>query len=168
MNQPTNGLNNRINTLKSVRELIFWFASFAICFVLLYPVTSKIEFTYLWISLLFILVSLHYFRYTLVFKEVILFRKPWFRIVFFFVNIHLFIYILFRIQNFNVIFDTYDISEFSTRIKQTMNLHQQSKLLEYLRLLLYISGISSLVFIIALNSRIIISYFQKHFKRLET
>ncbi|NNC94318.1 MAG: hypothetical protein HKN92_02070 [Chitinophagales bacterium] len=154
------------NKLKYLREAIWWLVTVLSAYVILLPVTSAIHYTFYWFNVLIIFTFITYFRYSVFFKDILIFRNKWVKLIIFLLNIHLFVFILSNLQKFSVVMDSYEIESFANHLKDEISAGEEARLLKYLYREVFIIGIGSLVLVIALNIVIIVNFFTKRIKRI--
>lgn len=128
-------------------------------YAVLYPVTSKIDYTYWPINAAFIFVCITYFRWSITFKSLPFLRPTWLRFLIFTFNFVLFVYFMQYEQKFILKLDNFYTEDLGF---PKIILYDEIKrdLFNYLSKELLLFGTGSLVVIVAFQLRLIVSYFQ--------
>lgn len=150
---------NQENILHFIREFIWWVLTGMVAFAILYPVTTKIDYTYLNINVVFIVVTLTYFRWSISFKSLPFLHPNWVRFLIFTLNIVLFFYLMQHEQKFILKLDNFYTEDLGFP-KIILYDDLKRDLFSYLSKEILLFGTGSLVMIIAFQMRLIVSYFQ--------
>lgn len=154
--------------IKIIRELLWWTFSIIVAYIILHPILDVLYYKYLLTNLLFILLFITYFRYIIFFKEILLFRNKWVRIAIFLLNIHLFIVVLANLQLLTVLLDTFSLDEFASGYKIELSQMEQARIWKYMYREIVATAVGSLIMIIGINIRILVSYFRKSIRSLNS
>ncbi len=152
-------LLTRENILIAVKELLWLGITAFITVAALYPVTQKILFIYYNISFAFIFIMLTYFRWTISLSALPFFRPAWIRFLLFTLNIVLFFFLLREEQKLLEHLDNFYTEDFGFP-KIILYDHLKEELFRHLRIIVVFCGTGSLLMLVALNFRLIISWWQ--------
>lgn len=145
----------------TLREIIWWILTGMIAFAVVYPITLKIDYLYLWVSYAFVFTTVLYFRYTLSLSSLPFMRPPWVRFLLFTLNIVLFFFFLEREQKLIGLLDNFYTEDFGFPVQGViMYDHIKEKLFEYLRFVIQFFGTGSLIMIVIFNVRLLVSWWQ--------
>lgn len=150
---------NQENILHLIREFIWWIITGMIAYAILYPVTSKIDYTYLQINVVFIAVTFTYFRWSISFKSLPFLRPTWIRFLIFTLNFVLFFYLMQYEQKFILKLDNFYTEDLGFP-KVILYDDLKRDLFSYLSKEILLFGTGSLAMIAAFQLRLIVSYFQ--------
>ncbi len=127
--------------------------------LLLTPILLQGEFKFLWKNILMISLTVWYIRYVLSFHSIEYFSNKWFRIFVFLINFHFLILTVNTIQDIIPLWESQNIFAYMDTLTSDLNLTQRNTLLNYIRNEVLIAGLSTIIVIIFLNIRILISFF---------
>ena len=147
------------NLLYLLKELIWWAITGLLIYALLYPITSKISYTYWLINSVFMFVALTYFRWCVTFRSLVFLHSNAVRFTIFTLNIILFFYLMQSQMEFIAKLDDFYTEDFGFP-KVMIDDVAKRALFEYLNYALILFGTTSLLMITAFQFRIIISYWQ--------
>lgn len=128
-------------------------------YVIMYPVISKLYYLYWQVNVLFVFISLTYFRWSVTFKSLPFLKPAVIRFVLFTVNLSLFIFILHYLQKFIGLADNFYLEDFGFP-KVIMYEDVKRDLFDYLYTELVLFGSAALIMLSAFQVRLIISYWQ--------
>ena len=142
-----------------IREIL-WLAITGIAvYAVLYPITSRIDFIYWKINMLFIFLTLTYFRWSVTFKSLEFLRPSWVRFVLFAVNLSLFIYLAQNEQKLISLADNFYLEDFGFP-KVFISEALKRSIFKYMYTEIVLFGTGSLVTLSAFQLRLILSYWQ--------
>lgn len=154
-----NSFFNKTNLLHFVRELLWWIISAALTVAVLYPIISRLNFIHLNIFILFILVTLTYFRYCLMLSSLPFMRSALVRFIIFTFNLSLFVYLWHHEVKLLGMLDNFYTEDFGFP-KVIIDDELKRWLFDYLRKVLTLFGTGSLLMLSAFQIRLIVSYWQ--------
>lgn len=128
-------------------------------YVVMYPVITKLYYLYWQVNVLFVFISLTYFRWSVTFKSLPFLKPAVIRFVLFTVNLSLFIFILHYLQKFIGLADNFYLEDFGFP-KVIMYEDVKRDLFDYLYTELVLFGSAALIMLSAFQVRLIISYWQ--------
>ncbi len=150
---------NRENIFHALKEIVWLLLTAMATFVVLYPITQKIDYTYYGINAVFIFVTLTYFRWSVTLSSLPFFRPRWTRFLAFAINVSLFVYLMSQEQKFLMYIDNFYTEDFGfPRVFMFDDVKQN--LFRYLYSEIILFGTGSLVMITAFNMRLLISWWQ--------
>ncbi len=152
-------LFTRENILTAFQELLWLSITALVTVAALYPVTQKIQFIYYNISFAFIFIMLTYFRWTVTLSSLPFFRPAWIRFMLFTLNIVLFFYLMREEQQLLEYLDNFYTEDFGFP-KIILYDHLKEELFSHLRILVVFCGTGSLLMLVALNLRLVLSWWQ--------
>lgn len=152
-------LLNKENLFHFIREIVWLLITTTIIYVVLLPITSKLDYIYWKINAFFIFIAITYFRYSVTFKSLPFLRPSWIRFLLFAVNLSLFIYIAQNEQKLISLADNFYIEDFGFPHVFIDDLSKQS-LFKYLYNELVFFSTGSLITLSAFQIRLIVSYWQ--------
>jgi hypothetical protein len=152
-------LLTRENILIAVKELLWLGITALVTAAALYPVTQKILFIYYNISFAFIFIMLTYFRWIITLSALPFFRPAAVRFLLFTLNIVLFFFLLREEQKLLEYLDNFYTEDFGFP-KIILYDHLKEELFRHLRIIVVFCGTGSLLMLVALNFRLIISWWQ--------
>lgn len=152
-------LFTRENLLYFIKETIWITLTAMAIYAILYPVTSKLDYIYWKINVLFIFIALTYFRWSVTFRSLPFLRPAVTRFILFSVNLSLFIYIMYNLQKFIGMADNFYIEDFGFP-KMIIYEDMKNELFGYLYNELVLFGTGALIMLSAFQVRLIISYWQ--------
>jgi len=152
-------LFSKENTYHFIREIVWLLITAIIINIVLFPITSKIDYIYWKINAFFIFIAVTYFRYSVTFKGLPFLRPAWVRFLLFTVNLSLFIYIAQNEQKLLSMADNFYLEDFGFPVV-FINDQQKRDLFKYLYNQMVFFGTASLVTLSAFQIRLIISYWQ--------
>jgi hypothetical protein len=142
-----------------VKELLWMALTGGATYLVLFPVTSKIDFIYWRQNALFIFVFLTWFRYSVTFRSLRFLRPSSLRFILFTLNFSLFFYLLHWEQKFVLLADNFYTEDFGFPKVILFDADKQ-QLFKYLYTEIVFFGTGSLLVTMALQARLIISYWQ--------
>jgi hypothetical protein len=157
--------NKQLVALELIKELVWWCISISIAVVVMYPITSKVNYSMLWLNGLFLVIAITYFRYAVLLKSVYVLRNKWVRFFLFLFNINFFVFVLRQQQRFMTIYDSYTIEDIGKPL-HPLNLEQVYQLFKYFYNEISFTVVSCLGLIVALTVRFIWAYWQTTHLRL--
>ncbi|MCW5907949.1 MAG: hypothetical protein KIS94_08835 [Chitinophagales bacterium] len=155
---------NKAHLLNLFKELLWVSITMMLVYAILYPVTQKIDYIYYAVNSAFIFVTLTYFRWSVTFKSLPFFRPAWIRFAVFTLNIVMFFYFAQKEQQFLMFYDSFYTEDFGFP-KVIMYDEVKDELFAYLRTEIILFGTGSLLMIVALNFRLLISWWQYYKQR---
>lgn len=157
---------SKINAYVLLKEIIWLSITTLVSYAALYPVTQKIDFIYYNVCFAFVFVMLTYFRWTIMLSALPFFRPGWVRYLLFTINVALFFYLMSKEQHMLGFLDNFYTEDFGFP-KIILYDPLKEELFRHLRLLITFCGTGSLIMIIALNLRLILSWWQFYKYRSE-
>jgi len=154
-----NSSTTRENIFQLIKELLWLTITAMAVFVILYPITSRIDFVYWKINAFFIFLTLTYFRYCVTFKGLPFLRPSWVRFAFFALNLSLFFFLMKYEQKFLILYENFYTEDFGFP-KVIMYDGVKQELFKYLYREIVFFATGSLVLICAFQMRLFISYWQ--------
>lgn len=142
-----------------VKELAWLIITAMLTYLALYPVITKLYYLYTEVNVAFIFVALTYFRWGVTFKSLPFLRPGWIRFLLFTANLVLFFFLMSNEQKLIGKLDDFYMENFGFP-KVIMYEDVKQNLFSYLSLEIILSATASLIMIIALQVRLIISYWQ--------
>lgn len=150
------------------KEIMWWIVSLFAVYIVFKPIISVIDYRYFVFNALIILIPIHYFRYILFFRKNILFKIRWMRFIVFALNIQLIIQIIRITQDILIVIEEQNIQEImNSNIPSKMNLNDVFHLLYYIKEEVLGFAIASVLVAIALNLRIMYSFFGFGTKKMQ-
>lgn len=150
---------HRETLLHFIKELIWLCLTAMTIYAIMYPVVSKMYYLYWKVNVLFVFISLTYFRWSVTFRGLPFLKPASIRFVLFTVNLSLFIYILHYLQKFIGLADNFYLEDFGFP-KVIMYEDIKRDLFDYLYTELVLFGSAALIMLSAFQLRLIISYWQ--------
>lgn len=152
-------LFTRENLFVLFKEIIWLALTAMICVAALYPITLKINFIYYNICFAFVFIMLTYFRWAVTLSGLPFFRPSWVRFLLFTLNLMLFFYLLQYEQKLLEYLDNFYTEDFGFP-KIILYDELKEELFGHLRLLVMFCGTGSILMLVALNFRLILSWWQ--------
>lgn len=150
---------NKENSFHFIREIVWLLITVLVIYIVLFPITSKIDFIYWRINAFFIFTAFTYFRYAITFKSLPFLRPSWVRFLLFTVNLSLFIFIAQNEQKLISMADNFYIEDFGFP-HVFINELAKRELFKYLYTEIVFFSTGSLITLSAFQIRLIISYWQ--------
>ena len=100
--------------LNWIRELLWWLFTIVFVITVLFPIQGYIKPEYQGVNILFIVLSVTYFRYILFLDTVPYLRSTWAKVALFIINALVFFQFLRAIQGFLDVMDSHTLSAFLT------------------------------------------------------
>jgi len=147
-------------------EILWWVIGIVVAAFVMYPLYSKMDYNFLYINGLFVVLAVLYFRYIIFFKQILWLQSLWFRFILFAININLFIYLLRKEQFFMTVYDTFLIQDLGKPF-HVLSLSEMEKIYNYFFQEVNIAITACMVLIIVFNIRLILSYWKMAKIRLE-
>jgi hypothetical protein len=135
--------------------------------MVLSPIILKGEYKFLTSNLLMIFMAVLYFRMVFAFKDLPYMKSLWIRVPIFLLNFHFIIMIFTAQQDVIPRWESQNIFQFMYDLKVEQNLAQRRWLVDYIRNEYLLSGVAGVVSIIALNTRILASFFTRNTRRFK-
>jgi hypothetical protein len=157
--------NKQIVTLEILKEILWLCISVLIAFVLMYPITSRVHYSMLWLNGLFLVVGMTYFRYAIMLRTVYVLRSKWVRFLILLFNLNFFVFVLRQEQNFMTIYDSYTIDDLGKPI-HPLPLEQVDQLFRYFFTEINFAVVACLGMTAALSIRFVLSYWKTAHVRL--
>lgn len=151
-------MNNKIVNYIA-REFLWLLLIAVISAVLLYPIYSIGSFKFLWVVIGFISATIMYFRWTVFYKDIDYLKSKWFRVFIFLINFQIIILTFSKMQDIIPLWENQSLTDFLFHIKKQLSFDTTVKLLNYIKNIVLISGIACIVVTLALNIRILHSFF---------
>ncbi len=154
---------NKSALYQFIREFLWLAISGIVIYAVLYPITSRIDFIYWKINILFIFLTLTYFRWSVTFKSLSFLRPSWIRFILFAVNLSLFIYLAQNEQKLISLADNFYLEDFGFP-KVFISEGLKHNIFKYMYTEIVFFGTGSLVTLSAFQLRLILSYwhYYKH------
>ncbi len=150
---------NRENAFHALKEMLWLSLTAVATFLVLYPITQKIDYTYYVSNAIFIFVALTYFRWSITLSSLPFFKPKWTRFLIFAINTSLFFFLMAQEQRFVMYIDNFYTEDFGfPRVFMFDDVKQN--LYRYLYTEIILFGTASLVMITAFNMRLLISWWQ--------
>ena len=146
---------NKRSLFLFLREMLWLAITALIIYAVLYPITSKIDFIYWKINILFIFLTITYFRWSVTFKSLEFLKPSWVRFMLFAVNLSLFIYLAQNEQKLISLADNFYMEDFGF---PKVFISEALKNSLYTEIVFFATG--SLVTLSAFQLRLILSYWQ--------
>lgn len=146
--------------MKILQEIIWIFIALILAAIVQFYIVQNIEFKFLLANTLVIFVSVYYTRLAVDLKNIFFFKNKWLKYFLISFNLFLFIFIITRIQKVIILFDVYSISSYSKKVVVLEPL-QESNLINYIHKEFLFFSIFSLVAIVILNSKLLVSFWKK-------
>ena len=150
---------NKRSLFLFLREMLWLAITALIIYAVLYPITSKIDFIYWKINILFIFLTITYFRWSVTFKSLEFLKPSWVRFMLFAVNLSLFIYLAQNEQKLISLADNFYMEDFGFP-KVFISEALKNSLFKYLYTEIVFFATGSLVTLSAFQLRLILSYWQ--------
>lgn len=142
-----------------LKELIWTVITLMVVYAILYPITQKIDYIYYNANAAFIFVTLTYFRWAVTLRRTLFLRPAWVRFLLFSFNCILFVFFMQQEQKFLLLHQNFFIEDFGFP-KVIMFDNLKEDLFKYLYTQIVLFGTGSLLMIVALNIRLLISWWQ--------
>jgi len=156
---------NQFKALTILKEALWICITLCVTYIVLYPIDQKIDYTFYWPNFLFVALSILYFRWATTFNDLPFLRHSWVRFALFVFNINIFVYLLSTERNLlSVVDDFYVLSIGFPKVIMYEEVKEQ--LFKYLQTEVILFGTASLTLNVALQIRIIVSYWQFSSKKL--
>jgi hypothetical protein len=154
--------------LNIAKETLWWSVSALLAYIVLKPIVEVIDFKYLLFNILIILMPLHYFRYIVFFRKNIFLQTKWPKFFVFALNIQLCIQIIRITQDILVVVEEQSIQEVMVpNSVHHLSMNQIFHLLYYIKEELLGFAIAAVLVAVALNLRIMYSFFGFGTKRMQ-
>lgn len=150
MIKSTTGLN-------WLRELLWWLFTFIFVAVVLFPIQGYIKPEYQSINILFIVLTVTYFRYILFLDSVPYLGSTWAKIALFIINALIFFQFLRAIQGFLDVMDTHTLSAFLTEEYMFAHADEVEDVFQYFKQEYIIFATSCQMLLVILNVRMVYS-----------
>lgn len=147
------------NFLQLVRELLWLTITAAIALAILYPITSKIDYIYLKPTFGFIMLTLTYFRWSMLIKSIPFLRPALVRFLLFTANLSLTIYIVNVMQKVMGLMENMYTEDIGFP-KVILFEADRAALFSYVYNVVVLFGTGAVIMIVAFNLRLIISWWQ--------
>ena len=85
--------------MKFLREILWLLVAFILVFLIQYPILKTINYKYLYLNSLVILLAIYYVRFVLDFQHLLQNINKWIRFLLFSINFFVFIAIIYKIQH---------------------------------------------------------------------
>ena len=148
-----------------IREFLWVLVASLVCLMVLSPIIFKGNYKFLTSNALMIFMSVLYFRMLFTFTELPYMRSLWVRIPIFLVNFHFIIMIFTTEEDVIPRWESQNIFQFMYDLTVEQNLAQRRWLVDYIRNEYLLSGVAGVVSIIAINTRILASFFTRNTRR---
>lgn len=152
-------LFTRENLFHFLREFIWLLLTVMVTYAVIYPIVSKLDYTYTFVNAVFVFVALTYFRYCVALNTVAYLRSSVIRFGLFTANLVLFFYLMYNLQKLLVKLDNFYTEDLGFP-KVILYDDLKRQLFDYMYTEVAFFGTASLVLLIALQLRLIISYWQ--------
>lgn len=168
MKLPIDTDERKLLAFNILKELMWWMVSLFAVYIIFKPIISVIDYRYFAFNALIILMPIHYFRYILFFRKNVLFKIRWMRFIAFALNIQFIIQIIRITQDILIVIEEQNIQEImNSSIPSNMNLNDVFHLLLYIKEEVLGFAIASVLVAIALNLRIMYSFFGFGTKKMQ-
>jgi hypothetical protein len=152
-----------------IKEVLWWLLTAMIVYAGLYPIVSIIDYKFVYLHAFFIIITVSYFRFSLGLKSVPYLRLSWVRYLLFTLNFILVFFIIKKEQELFRLFDSFETHDFGYPQQNVfMTPETKLRLFDYLKLSVNFFGTGAMLMTIALQLRIILSYWKSATKRLST
>mgnify|MGYP006076501079 FL=1 len=146
--------------MKFLREILWLLVAFILVFLIQYPILKTINYKYLYLNSLVILLAIYYVRFVLDFHHLLQNINKWIRFILFSINFFVFIAIIYKIQHHLVLFDNFTISSY-TDIYVLLTPKKESSIIHYVNKEFLFTGVVLLVSIGLLNIKLLKSFWTK-------
>ncbi len=143
--------------LEVVKELLWWVMSAVLAYAIMWPITSKVQYSQLIINGILLMVALNYFRYAVFLRSVYILRSKWVRFALGVFNINFFVYVLRRFQGFMSIYDSFTVEDLG-RAYHPLAPEDVYPLFKYFYLEITLCVSATLVLTAALTLRLVLTY----------
>ena len=97
--------------LEIAKESLWWLITGIIAYLILLPITSKVQYKEFVMNMVFLVITMNYFRYAVYLRSIYVLRSKWLRFAIGVFNVNFFVYTLRRFQGFMFIYDSYTIDD---------------------------------------------------------
>ncbi len=149
----------RENLLHFLREFIWLTITAMATYAVLFPVVTKLDYTYTFVNAVFVFVAFTYFRYCVALSTVVYLRPAGVRFSLFTINLVLFFYLMHHLQKLLVKLDNFYTEDLGFP-KVILFDDMKRDLFDYMYTEIAFFGTASLVLLLALQLRLIVSYWQ--------
>lgn len=146
--------------MKFLREILWLLVAFILVFLIQYPILKTINYKYLYLNSLVILLAIYYVRFVLDFQHLLQNINKWIRFLLFSINFFVFIAIIYKIQHHLVLFDNFTISSY-TDVYVLLTPKKESSIIHYVNKEFLFTGVVLLVSIGLLNIKLLKSFWTK-------
>lgn len=154
--------------LNIAKEIMWWVVSALLVYIVLKPIIDVIQYKYLAFNMLIILMPLHYFRYIVFFNKNIFLQSKWPKFFVFVLNIQICIQIMRVTQDILVVVEEQSVREIMVPgTNHNLSMNSIFHLLYYVKEELLGFAIASILVAVALNLRIMYSFFGFGTKKMQ-
>ena len=146
--------------MKFLREILWLLVAFILVFLIQYPILKTINYKYLYLNSLVILLAIYYVRFVLDFQHLLQNINKWIRFLLFSINFFVFIAIIYKIQHHLVLLDNFTISSY-TDVYVLLTPKKESSIIHYVNKEFLFTGVVLLVSIGLLNIKLLKSFWTK-------
>lgn len=146
--------------MKFIKETLWLIISLIIAFLVQYPIISVIDYKFLAANTMLVFIAVYYLRLAADLKNVFFIQNKWLKYFFFSFNLFLFVFVITRIQKLIILYDVFSITAFAKKIV-ILKPAIESDLINYINTEFLFFGVFSLVAIVILNIKILVSFWKK-------
>ncbi|MCS6818309.1 MAG: hypothetical protein RMJ53_01575 [Chitinophagales bacterium] len=150
---------NKTSLLKITQEALWWIITAAVCWLIFYPITTKIDYYYWRENLVFLISAITSIRYAIFYNQLSFLQPNIVKFLLFTANLVLWVYVLNRYEMLLQLYENFDLS-FYGKMRKQMVIAEQVDMLHLIYKQILIAGISALTGIVILNVRIIGAYWR--------